>query len=214
MRGLNEVEKINKIFIDTSKLNQKIDNSFFNVTSLFSGAGGKDLGLLGGFNVFGRKYSANNFKIRYANDIMKEAVKTYKQNFTHEIELKDIREVNFNKLGSSDIVIGGFPCQDFSTAGNRLGFDSERGLLYLQMKRVIQELKPIAFVAENVQGLTNLNGTQTIDKIVSDISDSGYYVSYHLLNAADFLVPQSRKRVFIIGIRKDERLIRSMDRLR
>jgi DNA (cytosine-5)-methyltransferase 1 len=198
------ISNLDKVFLDTSNTSKVITKSRkYKVISLFSGGGGKDKGLLGDFKIYDRYYAPNPYEIAFANDIMKEAQETYNANFSHKLVLRDIREVKNSELPKADVVIGGFPCQDFSTAGNRLGFDSERGLLYLQMKRVIEHIKPLAFVAENVQGLTNLNGTNTIDKIVSDLAKVGYKVSYNLLNAADFLVPQSRKRVFIIGIRDD-----------
>jgi len=174
------------------------------VISLFSGCGGKDLGMLGGFKVFGKYYGTNNFDIVYSNDIVQHACDTYKNNFHHEIECEDIHNVDGNKLPDCDVVIGGFPCQDFSVAGLRKGFDNvQRGQLYLEMKRIIDCKKPKFFVAENVEGLTNLNGTETLNKIKSDFTSSGYFVESYLFNAADYEVPQARKRVIFIGIRKD-----------
>ena len=201
---MNEMNKKNKIFIDTSDLSTDLlSETPLKVISLFSGAGGKDLGVLGGFSIFGQYYGKNNFEIVYANDIEGHACKTYNHNFKHKSHHGDIRDVNVKELPKAEIVIGGFPCQDFSVAGNRKGFDSDRGLLYLQMKRVIDEVKPYIFVAENVEGLTNLNGDETLEKIKDDLRSGGYIVEHNLLNASDFGVPQSRKRVFIIGFRKD-----------
>lgn len=196
--------KNTKVFIDTANLGiNLLTDRPLKVISLFSGAGGKDLGVLGGFEIFGRNYGKNNFEIVYANDILDHACKTYNYNFEHKAEVGDIREVDVTKLPRAEVVIGGFPCQDFSVAGNRKGFDSERGLLYLQMKRVIDEVHPYIFVAENVEGLTNLNGDETLEKIKADLRSSGYVVEHRLLQAADYGVPQSRKRVFIIGFRND-----------
>jgi len=195
-------EKIEWIRTNTTTTNLKSQDPF-KVISLFSGCGGKDLGVLGGFNFLNQFYGSNDFEIVFANDFTSHACKTYSANFNHDILFDDIRNVDVKKLPRADIVIGGFPCQDFSMSGNRNGFDSERGMLYLQMKRVIDEIKPTLFVAENVEGLTNLNGDETIEKIKDDLSSSGYLVSHHLFNAADFGVPQSRKRVFIIGIKND-----------
>lgn len=193
-----------KIFIDTSKINvDLLTNKPLKVISLFSGAGGKDLGVLGGFSVLGKYYGTNNFEIVFANDIEEHACKTYNYNFNHKSLAGDVRDIDAKDLPKADIVIGGFPCQDFSVAGNRKGFDSERGLLYLQMKRIIDEVKPYVFVAENVEGLTNLNGDETLEKIKDDLRSGGYIVEHHLLNAADYGVPQSRKRVFIIGLKKE-----------
>jgi DNA (cytosine-5)-methyltransferase 1 len=193
----------NKYWIDTSDLSKNLKKEkSFKVISLFSGCGGKDLGVIGGFEIFKQNYGTNNFNIVYANDIESHACKTYKHNFKHEIENADIQNVDANKLPKADIVIGGFPCQDFSLAGNREGLNSSRGLLYLHMKRVIDKVKPNVFVAENVEGLTNLNGDETLEKIKTDLKSSGYNVEHHLFNASDYGVPQSRKRVIIIGIKK------------
>jgi len=175
----------------------------YKVISLFSGCGGKDYGMLGGFNYLGNYYGKNDFEILFANDFTSHACNTYAANFDHRILNEDIRNIDVKKLPKADIVIGGFPCQDFSLSGNRLGLDSERGMLYLQMKRVIDEIKPILFVAENVEGLTNLNGEDTIEKIKDDLRSGGYIVSHYLFNAADYGVPQTRKRVFIIGFKEN-----------
>jgi len=193
-----------KKFIKTDKIELNLKTSKpYTVISLFSGAGGKDLGVIGNFQFLNRFYGSNNFEIIYANDIEKNACLTYNKNFKHESINKDIRFVNEKQLPKADIVIGGFPCQDFSLAGKREGLNSSRGILYLEMKRVIQEVKPKIFVAENVEGLTNLNGNETLEKIINDLQSVGYFVEHLLLNAANFGVPQNRKRVFIIGIRND-----------
>lgn len=179
-------------------------NNPLKVISLFSGCGGKDLGMLGGFEIFGKYYGTNDYEIVYANDIVAHACKTYELNFKHSIECADIHTVDEKKLPDADVVIGGFPCQDFSVAGKRRGFENvERGQLYLEMKRVIDYKKPKFFVAENVEGITNLNGTSTLDTIINNFASSGYHVEYQLFNAADYGVPQIRKRVIIIGIRND-----------
>jgi DNA (cytosine-5)-methyltransferase 1 len=175
----------------------------FTVVSLFSGCGGKDLGVIGGFKFKDRYYEKNNFEIVWANDIDKYACETYRSYFKHDIVCDDIKNVDLNSIPKADIVIGGFPCQDFSVAGKRRGLSSERGQLYLQMKLVIEHCEPLAFIAENVEGLTNLEGNKTVEKIKEDFKSCGYNVTYHLFNAADYGVPQIRKRVFIVGIRKD-----------
>lgn len=176
----------------------------FTVVSLFSGCGGKDLGVRGDFTVFGRHYEKNNFDIIWANDIEKHACTTYRHNFKHDIVCADIKNVDINIIPKADIVIGGFPCQDFSVAGLRKGLNTERGQLYLEMKRVVEHCQPLAFIAENVEGLTNINGSnETIEIIKEDFAKCGYNVTYNLFNACDYGVPQTRKRVFIIGIRKD-----------
>ncbi len=174
------------------------------VVSLFSGCGGKDLGMLGGFTIFNKYYGKNDFKVVFANDIVQHACDTYKNNFNEDIVCEDIHKIKSEDVPDCDVIIGGFPCQDFSVAGLRKGFENvERGQLYLEMKRLIDAKKPKFFVAENVEGLTNLNGSDTLNTIKNDFASSGYFVEAHLFNAADYEVPQARKRVIIIGLRND-----------
>lgn len=181
-------------------------NKTFNVLSLFSGCGGMDLGFKGDFNIFGEHYAKNPFNIIYANDIEPQACNTYEYNFKHTPHCGDVREIDVTKLPNADIVIGGFPCQDFSLAGKRKGLDAERGRLYQSMKKVIEQLKPIAFVAENVDGIRiskNNTDTSALDIILDDFRNVGYNVVYKALNAADYGVPQNRTRIIIVGIRND-----------
>lgn len=190
--------------VNTEKLSDK--NKIFKVVSLFSGCGGMDLGFKGGFKVFDIEYENNPYEIVFANDFIKKACETYEHNFKHEAICSDIKDIPLTDIPKADIVIGGFPCQDFSIAGKRKGLTADRGQLYLEMKRVIEHCQPIAFVAENVDGIrTTVNGTDSsaLDIIIQDFEDAGYYVEYKVLNAADYGVPQTRIRVIIIGIRKD-----------
>lgn len=184
----------------------------YKVLSLFSGCGGLDLGFQGGFKFLNREYSKNNFEVIWANDIDNNACQTYKKYFGHPIVCGDIREIlTEKKTGlfdtpipkSVDIVLGGFPCQDFSHAGKRRGFDSKRGTLYQAMSSVIRKTKPILFLAENVKGLLTINNGGAIQQIVSNFEQLGYNTSYKLLHTAYFGVPQNRERVVIIGTRKD-----------
>src|SRR3989338_3766147 len=178
----------------------------FRVISLFSGCGGLDLGFQSNFSFLNRLYSKNDFEIVFANDIAPQACETFKNFFGIEPFCADIRKVlenNAEIIPDCDIITGGFPCQDFSLAGKRLGFKSERGLLYFSMKRVIELKQPKFFVAENVKGLTNLGNTlETIKREFRDISPQ-YIVNHRLFNAANYGVPQLRERVLIFGVRKD-----------
>lgn len=178
----------------------------FKVISLFSGCGGMDLGFKGDFKFLGKYYEKNPFDIVYANDINIKATETYMYNFKNNIECLDIKEKNIDELPKADIVVGGFPCQDFSLSGKRLGFDSERGLLFLEMKNVINKLKPMAFVAENVDGIRRLkkgDDSSALEKIIEEFRSIGYRVVYKALNAKYYGVPQNRVRVIIIGFRND-----------
>lgn len=176
------------------------------VLSLFSGCGGMDLGFKGGFDVLGNSYEKNPYDIIFSNDISKKACDTYSYNFGHEPLVGDITEIANESLHRADIVIGGFPCQDFSLAGKRKGLSTERGRLYLEMKRVIENVKPIAFVAENVDGIRK-NKTNEVNSplevILEDFKEIGYNVVYKVINASHYGVPQNRIRVIIVGIRED-----------
>lgn len=179
------------------------------VLSLFSGCGGLDLGVRGDFESLGNKYEKNPYEIVFANDIVQKACDTYEYNFGHKAICGDIRDIDLNLLPEVDIVIGGFPCQDFSLAGKRKGLSAERGRLYLEMKRVIEYCKPIAFIAENVDGLRIIKtgqDTTALDVIIDEFRSIGYNVVYNVLNAADYGVPQSRIRVMIVGIKADLKL--------
>lgn len=187
--------------------NQKSSNDQYRVLSLFSGCGGLDLGLEGGFTYLGNEYTKNPFKIVWANDINEKATKTQKLNFPDtEVVCGDI--VKLLKEGVDlpsdiDVVVGGFPCQDFSLAGKRRGLTVQRGQLYQSMAKVIEMTQPKVFLAENVKGLLSWENGLAIKTITEDFSKLGYDVDYRLLHTADYGVPQTRERVIIIGIRKD-----------
>lgn len=204
----------------------KVDSSYknsLNVISLFSGAGGMDLGFRGDFNYLGTHYGKNPFNIVFANDIFKQAADVYENNFKHIVERRSISELTFkdiddmitNNVGKNvqniDIVLGGFPCQTFSYAGKRKGLSDPRGQLYLQMVRVIKHYRPKIFIAENVDGIRNSRKNMVgedvdksaLDVILDDFNRAGYNVQYSVLNAADYGVPQMRRRVIIMGIRED-----------
>jgi DNA (cytosine-5)-methyltransferase 1 len=119
-------------------------------------------------------------------------VKRYKKENPNKVEIP-------KKI---DIVLGGFPCQDFSHAGKRKGFSSKRGNLYQSMAEVVRKTQPLIFMAENVKGLLTMNNGDAIKTIVNDFEKLGYNVVYKLLLAADYGVPQMRERVIIIGTKK------------
>src|SRR5690554_4174845 len=162
------------------------------VASLFSGAGGLDLGFI-----------MAGHKVIWANDNYPDAVQTYKLNIGNHIICKDIREIDSNEIPSHDILIGGFPCQGFSLANTGRSEKDERNKLYLEFLRVLKDKKPKFFVAENVKGILSLGKGQVFKIIISDFSKAGYNVEYKVLNSADYGVPQKRERVIIIGTRQD-----------
>lgn len=183
----------------------------YSVLSLFCGCGGIDLGFRGGFSYLGKSYSRNKFKTVWANDIDEKACLSYEKNFqNNRVVCGDINDIlHGNQLDlypmpeSVDLVLGGFPCQDFSHAGKRRGFgNKKRGLLYKSMIEVITRVKPKIFVAENVRGLLTIDNGNAIKTILKDFEKIGYNITYQLYLAADYGVPQSRERVIIVGTNK------------
>ena len=176
--------------------------SNFSVVSLFSGCGGMDLGFLGSFSVFGRYYAKNPFFIKWANEINAAACRTYQRNIDNNIHYGDIKEYIATLPSSADVIIGGFPCQDISINGKGLGINGKRSSLYTSMVEAINIVQPKVFVAENVKGLLLKSRKESFDKIMEDFGMLGYEVSHELYHAADYGVPQSRERVFIVGTAK------------
>jgi len=163
-----------------------------NVVSLFSGAGGLDLG----FKMAGHD-------IVWANDLYGDAVATYRENLGEHIVCENVSNVQINDVPDCDIVIGGFPCQGFSVANTKRNMKDERNQLYKELLRIIKGKQPKFFLAENVKGISSLGKGQVLKMILADFSRIGYNVQSHLLNAADYGVPQHRHRVFIVGVRND-----------
>ena len=136
--------------------------------------------------------------------LMKKQEKTYELNFG-EIPEGDITKIDENTIPDHDILVGGFPCQAFSIAGKRGGFDDTRGTLFFDAARIIKAKRPKAFFLENVKGLTNHRGGKTLETILNVLrNDLGYVVPEpEIVNAKNFGVPQNRERIFIVGFRPD-----------
>lgn len=162
------------------------------ILSLFSGAGGLDLGLIRAGN-----------KVIWANDIDKDAVATYRQNIGDHIICGDIKNINIDSLPTPQVVVGGFPCQGFSLANRMRTLADERNQLYRFFYDTIRIKRPLFFIAENVKGILSLGNGEAIKQILADFGEAGYYTEKHLVNMADYGVPQTRQRVIIIGQRKD-----------
>ena len=171
------------------------------VVSMFSGCGGMDLGFMGGFEFLGKRYARNPFEITWANDLNHAACRTYKENLKHDIHVGSVWDVmeTLPQADDVDVVVGGFPCQDISVNGKGRGISGARSGLYRAMVDVVDRLKPKAFVAENVKGLLMKHNTTSLKTVLRDFSDLGYEVTFQLYHAAEYGVPQSRERVFIVG---------------
>lgn len=166
-------------------------NKKYDVVSLFAGIGGLDLG-----------FEYAGFKLIWANDFDKYAVQTYKKNVGNHIICGDIYDQQEN-IPNHDILIGGFPCQPFSTLGSLKGFDDNRGTLFFLIKEIIKSNKPKVVVLENVKNLINHDKGRSFAQILNELDGIGYEVRYKVLNSLDFGVPQRRNRIYIIAMKKD-----------
>lgn len=174
------------------------------IVSMFAGCGGLDLGFVGDFNFLGKHYSKTGFNIIWANEISPAACKSYQANFGEDSIVEgDINECMDSMPSYEDIIIGGFPCQDISINGKMLGIKGSRSILYTKIVEAVKRIRPKVFVAENVGSLFMKTNKDTLDKILSDFASTGYKVSCQLYNTADYGVPQTRERVFIVGTRPD-----------
>lgn len=191
-----------KQFIEELNLSESYDGEIpfksnnkysFTFIDLFAGIGGMRIAFqnIGGKCVFSSEWEKN-------------AQKTYAINFG-EVPFGDITKINEKDVPEHDILVAGFPCQAFSIAGHRGGFDDTRGTLFFDVARIIKEKQPKAFFLENVKGLTNHDGGKTLEVILNTLrNDLDYFVTEpKIINAKDFGVPQNRERIYIVGFRKD-----------
>lgn len=133
------------------------------------------------------------------SEIDKYAINTYERRFNGHTNYGDATAINATELPDFDLLVGGFPCQSFSIAGKRKGFDDTRGTLFFDVARILAEKRPRHLVLENVKGLLSHNGGETFQTILGVLSDLGYRVEWQVLNSKDFGVPQNRERVYFIG---------------
>lgn len=164
------------------------------VLSFFAGVGGIDLG----FEQTGR------FETVYANEFDLNAAKTYQMNFNIEVDTRDINIVKAAETPNCDVIVGGFPCQAFSIAGYRQGFEDEkgRGNLFFEMCRFIKAKKPKVIFLENVKNLVGHDNGKTISVILDTLEQLGYYVKFQVLNAKDYgNIPHGRERIYIVGFK-------------
>lgn len=173
------------------------------IVSFFCGCGGLDLGFLGGFQYAGKTTRNLNFRIEAAYDNEVKCVETYSQNIGPHARVEDLANYDLTEVPKADVVIGGFPCQDFATCGPRRGLASKRGKLYRVLVDYALLHKPKVIVAENVPGLANMRNGEVLEFIANEIRSAGYKVNIWNLYAPDYGVPQRRTRLFIVGVRDD-----------
>lgn len=157
---------------------------------------------VGGFRL-GIEASGIRAEPVYTNEIDDSCEKTYKQNFGIGFDSKDIFEINPFNLPDFDMLCAGFPCQPFSAAGKELGFKDSRGTVFFRLMSVIEAKKPQIVFLENVPNLVRHDKGRTFRVITEKLTDAGYCVSSAILDSAYFGIPQSRSRIYIVGLRKD-----------
>jgi len=164
----------------------------YNLVSLFTGAGGLDLGFHNaGFNVI------------WANEFDKTITPTLKNYFNHTVvDDRSLAHVSSEQIPSAFGIIGGPPCQSWSEAGEGRGLNDTRGQIFLEYIRVIRDKKPLFFLAENVSGMLSTRHSVALKHIIDEFEKLNYHFTYKLLNASDYGVPEDRKRVFFIGYHK------------
>jgi len=165
------------------------------LASLFCGCGGVDLG-----------FRSAGFELAFASDYNPRAAESFARNLGHAPVVSDIREVRSSAVPAGiDVLTGGFPCVSFSMAGRRLGVeDTLNGKLYLELCRLIGEVRPSYFVAENVRGILSANGGAAVKLVLAAFLRLGYRTEYRLVNMAEHGVPQTRERVIFVGVRLDK----------
>lgn len=165
----------------------------YTMIDLFAGIGGTRLG----FQLTGRTKSV------FSSEIDKFAIKTYEANFA-DTPYGDITKIDAKDIPDHDILVGGFPCQAFSQAGKKLGFEDTRGTLFFDIARIIKEKRPKAFLLENVKNLKSHDKGRTFKVIEKTLKDLDYEVHNILFKAKDFGLPQNRERIYIVGFDKKQ----------
>jgi DNA (cytosine-5)-methyltransferase 1 len=159
------------------------------VASFFAGVGGIDLA-----------FKNAGFDIIWANEIDKNAAQTYKANFQSKLIQDDIKNIHVRDIPDFDVMIGGFPCQAFSVAGHRKGFNDERGSLFFELARIFNAKKPKVIFLENVKNLVGHDNGNTFRVILQQLENAGYHVKDKVLNACEYgNLPQNRERIYIVA---------------
>ena len=168
--------------------------SLIKFVDLFAGIGAIRLGLEQACQSLGFKSECV-----LTSEIKTSAIQVYQENFQQDKMWGDITTISTQQIPDFDILLAGFPCQPFSSAGTRQGFLDTRGTLFFEIERILKDKSPFGFLLENVEGLVQHDDGRTLTTIVNKLEQLGYQVKYDVLNAKDFGVPQDRKRVYIAG---------------
>lgn len=179
-------------------------NREYSVVSYFCGCGGLDLGFRGGFSYHNEEYERLPFDIKVAYDVEPKCIKTYNDYFGDDkARVQDITALDVESVPKADVLIGGFPCQEFSSCGPLGGLGSARGRLYQTLITYMRRHRPRVVVGENVINLERMEKGAVLKKIEEDLEEAGYKVQVWKLFAPDYGIPQRRTRLFIVCIRND-----------
>lgn len=185
----------------TNSVSSKTQNKY-NIAAFFSGVGGIELGF----------EQTNKFRVVYANEFDKYARETYSLNYPDtKLDARDIHIVPADEVvdpdgnDNIDIIVGGFPCQAFSIAGYRKGFEDDRGDLFFELLRIIEAKKPKAIFVENVKNMVSHDHGNTFKVIREALTENNYFIKWKVLNGKDYgNVPQNRERIYIVGFDNKE----------
>lgn len=185
----------------TNSVSSKAQNKY-NIAAFFSGVGGIELGF----------EQTNKFRVVYANEFDKYARETYSLNYPDtKLDARDIHIVPADEVvdqdgnDNIDIVVGGFPCQAFSIAGYRKGFEDDRGDLFFELLRIIEAKKPKAIFVENVKNMVSHDHGNTFKVIREALTENNYFIKWKVLNGKDYgNIPQNRERIYIVGFDNKE----------
>jgi DNA (cytosine-5)-methyltransferase 1 len=194
-QNLFNIDVKENIITQRMKYNIKQESSSkLKVGGLFAGIGGIELG-----------FKKAGFEISWANEIDKNAAITHRINHKHKLFEKDLKKLQTHEVEKIDILTGGFPCQAFSVAGYRKGFDDERGNVFFEILRFIDDLEPKVLFLENVKNLRSHDNGKTFKTIINELESRGYHLSYKVLNSSQYAnVPQNRERIYIVGFKDKE----------
>lgn len=193
-KGLFSLEQETLDFKGGINYESNINYQKIKFVDLFAGMGGLRLGFEQGLKELGIQGESV-----FVSEIKKHAISAYRKNFPNEKIYGDITQIDASMIPDFDILLAGFPCQAFSNAGKRLGFEDTRGTLFFDVARILKEKKPTGFILENVEGLVTHDKGKTLLVIMNTLEELNYSVSYKVLDGQDFGLAQSRKRIYIVG---------------
>ncbi|CAA6816970.1 MAG: DNA-cytosine methyltransferase (EC [uncultured Sulfurovum sp.] len=194
MATLNSTFRQLDMTVQLNDVDKKKSKQTCKIIDIFAGMGGMHLGLEQAF----KKYGIETECVM-TSEIKASAIDALNHNFEHQLFYGDISKVEVKDIPNFDFLLGGFPCQAFSSAGNRDGFCDTRGTLFFEIERILKAKRPQGFILENVEGLVTHDKGKTLEVILKSLDNLGYNVDWKVLDSKDFLLPQSRKRIYIVG---------------